>query len=229
MMFLNSLYFLLYPIIFGFPIKFFKPSMSLGWLSESTLLPKKRKEIEGVNENSIVGLKTLIDEQSKSKKMKKTKKNKIESKNKGVEERNKRDLKALDDVKKKSVKDDSYNNLLRKAEIYEKIRKGEIQQSEDGLINFQRKQEIEDYQDDEEPKLSFFDRQMVSKDMKNQEIRKNWENQVNQEKVDEHQKETEQDPEKSSNLTYLEKVKQIQNEKKMKIEQKRYKMKDLKE
>jgi hypothetical protein len=40
--------------------------MSLGWLSESTILPKRAKRIEGVTTNTLVNLKAaLYDSQAK--------------------------------------------------------------------------------------------------------------------------------------------------------------------
>lgn len=202
--------------------------MSLGWLSESTLLPKKRKEIEGVTANTMVELKALIyEQQTKAKKLKKTPKTEFGSlggKNKGVEDRIQRDISEL----KKDKPLDSYENMKRKAEIYQKMMKGEMDESEDNLIDFQRKKEEEEVNKDKVGFDILFGKELVSNDMKKEVERKNWEKLIQIETEIEDQKNIEtKNIEKLSSLTSQarEKVKKIRNEKKNKVQQRILKLK----
>ncbi|KAJ1387337.1 hypothetical protein SESBI_40077 [Sesbania bispinosa] len=117
---------------------------SLGWLTESSIMPKKHRAIEGVGASSLFELKAeLYKSQEDSKKSRELAgpdveyqraKNKIVSKdpfsrkNSGVDARAHKDKLELKAVKDGSV---SYAALERKAELYEKLVKGELSDEED--------------------------------------------------------------------------------------------------
>ncbi|XXG67729.1 hypothetical protein AAC387_Pa06g1000 [Persea americana] len=116
---------------------------SLGWLTESSIMPKKHKAIEGVGASSILELKAqLYKTQEEAKKAKdltpdvefhRAKKKIVPhdvfaQKNAGVDTRAHRDKLEL-----KAVKDGpaSYAALERKAELYDKLVRGELPDEED--------------------------------------------------------------------------------------------------
>ncbi|GMH01494.1 hypothetical protein Nepgr_003333 [Nepenthes gracilis] len=117
---------------------------SLGWLTESSIMPKKHKAIEGVGASSILELKAqLYKSQEESKKSKELAgpdveyhraKNKIapndpfSRKNSGVDARSHKDKLALKAVNDGSA---SYAALEKKAELYDKLVKGELSDEED--------------------------------------------------------------------------------------------------
>ncbi|KAJ6770102.1 hypothetical protein OIU79_020869 [Salix purpurea] len=117
---------------------------SLGWLTESSILPKKHRAIEGVGASSIVELKAqLYKSQEEAKKSKDISPSDLEyhrakkiippldtfsKKNSGVESRaikDKLELKAVNDGSA------SYAALERKAELYEKLVRGELSDEEE--------------------------------------------------------------------------------------------------
>ncbi|KAF3449915.1 hypothetical protein FNV43_RR05994 [Rhamnella rubrinervis] len=117
---------------------------SLGWLTESSIMPKKHRAIAGVGASSIMDLKAqLYQSQEDSKKSKELSgadiqfhraKKKIvpndsfSAKNSGV------DARALKDkLELKAVKDGSasYAALERKAELYDKLARGELSDEEE--------------------------------------------------------------------------------------------------
>lgn len=117
---------------------------SLGWLTESAVMPKKRKIIEGVGASSIVDLKAqLYRTQEESRNTRETAPNSSEylhakkknhlsgllsQKNSGVEERDKRDK-----LEVKALQDGSvcYAALEKKAELYEQLLRGELPDEEE--------------------------------------------------------------------------------------------------
>ncbi|KAK8923601.1 hypothetical protein KSP39_PZI019105 [Platanthera zijinensis] len=117
---------------------------SLGWLTESAVMPKKRKIIEGVGASSIVELKAqLYRTQEETRNTRESAPNSSEylhakkkvllsgplsHKNSGVEERDKRDKLELKALKDGSV---SYAALEKKAELYEKLVRGELPDEEE--------------------------------------------------------------------------------------------------
>ncbi|XP_010559251.1 PREDICTED: LOW QUALITY PROTEIN: uncharacterized protein At4g18257-like [Tarenaya hassleriana] len=117
---------------------------SLGWLTESSIMPKKHRAIEGVGPSSIMELKAqLYRSQEESKKSKDLTGTDVQyhrakqrvaahgsfpGKNSGVEAR------ALKDkLESKAVKDGSvsYAALEKKAELYAKLVRGELADEED--------------------------------------------------------------------------------------------------
>lgn len=128
---------------------------SLGWLTESSIMPKKHRAIEGVGASSILELKAeLYKSQEESKKSKELNgldveyhraKKKIAPhdtfslKNSGVDARalkDKLELKAINDG---SV---SYAALEKKAELYDKLVRGDLSDEEDNeryCVDFFRK------------------------------------------------------------------------------------------
>ncbi|KAK6917203.1 hypothetical protein RJ641_017954 [Dillenia turbinata] len=117
---------------------------SLGWLTESTIMPKKQKAIEGVGASSILELKAqLYKSQEEAKqsrqlsgsgleyhraKKKITPRDSFSAKNSGVEARAHKDKLELKAIKDGSA---SYAALERKAELYEKLVRGELSDEED--------------------------------------------------------------------------------------------------
>nr|CAD1834292.1 unnamed protein product [Ananas comosus var. bracteatus] len=129
---------------------------SLGWLTESAVMPKKHKAIEGVGASSIVELKAqLYRTQEEARKAKdssaasadefhRARKKPLPSdlfsqKNSGVESRARRDKLEMKAIKDGSV---SYAALEKKAEIYEKLARGELpdeEEKEKYCVDFFRK------------------------------------------------------------------------------------------
>ncbi|KAL7129705.1 hypothetical protein ABFS83_13G085900 [Erythranthe nasuta] len=136
---------------------------SLGWLTESTIMPRKQRSIEGVGASSILELKAqLYMSQEESKRHPKEPINSADRqyaqhlevhrakkiisgldsfapKNSGVDARA-----AKDKLELKAVKDGSasYAALERKAELYEKLVRGELSDEEDSekyCVDFFRK------------------------------------------------------------------------------------------
>ncbi|KAK7339798.1 hypothetical protein VNO77_20483 [Canavalia gladiata] len=117
---------------------------SLGWLTESSIMPKKHRAIAGVGASSILELKAeLYKSQEDSKKSRELAgpdveyqraKNKIapkdsfSRKNSGVDVRAHKDKLELKAVNDGSV---SYAALERKAELYDKLVNGELSDEED--------------------------------------------------------------------------------------------------
>ncbi|XP_039115615.1 uncharacterized protein At4g18257-like [Dioscorea cayenensis subsp. rotundata] len=135
---------------------------SLGWLTESSVMPKKHKAIEGVGASSIVELKAQLyrtqEETRKSKdsdaeflraKKKPLSNDLFSHKNTGVDARAHRDKMELKAVNDGSV---SYAALERKAELYDKLARGELPDEEDKekyCVDFFQKSLVED-----QPQLS---------------------------------------------------------------------------
>ncbi|XP_022720289.1 uncharacterized protein At4g18257-like [Durio zibethinus] len=117
---------------------------SLGWLTESSIMPKKHRNIEGVGASSILELKAqLYKSQEESKKSKELNGSDIEYhrakkkiarhdafsvKNSGVDARALKDKLELKAVNDGSV---SYAALEKKAELYDKLVRGELSDEED--------------------------------------------------------------------------------------------------
>uniref|UniRef100_A0A803MIY3 Uncharacterized protein n=1 Tax=Chenopodium quinoa TaxID=63459 RepID=A0A803MIY3_CHEQI len=133
---------------------------SLGWLTESTIMPKKHKAIEGVGASSIFELKAeLYKSQEDAKKSKElsgadveyhrakkkiTANNAFSRKNSGVDARAHQDKLALKAVSDGSA---SYEALEKKAALYEKLARGELSDEEDKekyCVDFFRKGQEED-------------------------------------------------------------------------------------
>ncbi|KAA8514947.1 hypothetical protein F0562_018266 [Nyssa sinensis] len=135
---------------------------SLGWLTESSIMPKKHRAIAGVGPSSILELKAQLyksQEETKSSKELSTHPDHLEyhrakkkitlhdpfsHKNAGVESRafkDKIELKAINDG---SV---SYAALEKKAELYDKLARGELSDEEDKekyCVDFFRKSLTQD-------------------------------------------------------------------------------------
>ncbi|KAF3793924.1 Uncharacterized protein EJ110_NYTH08871 [Nymphaea thermarum] len=116
---------------------------SLGWLTESAVMPKKQKVIEGVGVSSILELKAqLYKTQEEARKAKESNSdaefhrakkkivpnNVFSRKNSGVESRATRDKLELKAVEDGSA---SYAALERKAELYEKLSRGDLPDEEE--------------------------------------------------------------------------------------------------
>ncbi|XP_078431860.1 uncharacterized protein At4g18257-like [Wolffia australiana] len=111
---------------------------SLGWLTESTIMPKKHRAIEGVGASSILELKAQLYRAQEEARRDKQGGDAVEHlrakrktpvpdvfsrKNSGVDSRAHRDKLELKAVQDGSV---SYAALEKKAELYEKLSRGEI-------------------------------------------------------------------------------------------------------
>ncbi|KAH7425943.1 hypothetical protein KP509_11G078600 [Ceratopteris richardii] len=129
---------------------------SLGWLTESSVMPKKRKVIEGVGASSIIELRAqLYRTQEDARRFKagdpdavlhrpRKKTDTFTKKNAGVEERCNRDKLQL---KAESDGSASYAALEKKAQLYEKLVRGEFSDEEDRekySVDFLRKGFLED-------------------------------------------------------------------------------------
>lgn len=118
---------------------------SLGWLTESSIMPKKHKAITGVGPSSILELKAQLykTQQEQSRKSsndpsasdlqfrrpkKKIPPTDFSAKNSGVEARAYKDKLELKAVHDGSA---SYEALERKAELYDKLVRGELSDEED--------------------------------------------------------------------------------------------------
>lgn len=157
---------------------------------------KKRKLIEGVTANSMVELKALLYEHQANKKDGKFKKieNKDRDKNRGVEMRNKNDTMKM--VESEPDRD-SYQNLVKKSELYDKMVRGEVIQSvEHELVDFDNKDRsmIGDRND------TIMGKSMSSHDMKNEKIRLGWEKDAQSEILNEERKQDVHDDVKSQTL-----------------------------
>ncbi|CAI0545146.1 unnamed protein product [Linum tenue] len=144
---------------------------SLGWLTESTIMPKKHRAIEGVGASSIVELKAQLyksqEEARKAKDLAGTDveyhraKKKISPhdafsvKNSGVESRAHKDKLELKAVQDGSA---SYAALEKKAALYEKLVRGELsdeEAEEKYCVDFFRKGiEVEESQKSQSPETS---------------------------------------------------------------------------
>ena len=126
--------------------------MSLGWLSEPSILPRKAKLIDNVDQHSLLGLQSVLFQaeaefkhagggatiRSKARKRPPKDIDRLGKKNTGVDERNKRDA-----LNSQSEADTAVYALKRKAEIYESLRQGQIKPSASSnsfLIDFERKE-----------------------------------------------------------------------------------------
>lgn len=122
---------------------------SLGWLTESAVMPKKHKAIEGVGAASILDLKAQLyrtQEEARNPtapgavaaaasggefrraKIRSTPADPLGAKNSGVDARAHKDKLELKAVKDGSA---SYAALEKKAELYEKLSRGELPDEED--------------------------------------------------------------------------------------------------
>lgn len=135
---------------------------SLGWLTESTIMPKKHRAIAGVGASSILELKAQLykfQEETKHSnkethgldhlelhraKKKITANDPFSAKNSGVESRAIKDKLELKAVKDGSA---SYAALEKKAELYDKLARGELSDEEDKekyCVDFSNKSLMQD-------------------------------------------------------------------------------------
>jgi hypothetical protein len=123
-------------------------NMSLGWLSESTILPVRKQAIHGITSNTLVNLKAaLYDTQQESKKNRSNIPRSTErtvstsnSKNQGVEQRIQRDLQRMRAEEHSQSYEASQEALQRKALLYQKMMNGEIDVNEEQqLVDFDTK------------------------------------------------------------------------------------------
>uniref|UniRef100_A0ACD5W2C9 Uncharacterized protein n=1 Tax=Avena sativa TaxID=4498 RepID=A0ACD5W2C9_AVESA len=117
---------------------------SLGWLTESTVMPKKHKAIEGVGAASILDLKAQLyrtQEEARNSapadaasgefrraKIRSGPSDPLGAKNSGVDARAHKDKLELKAVKDGSV---CYSALEKKAELYDKLSRGELPNEEE--------------------------------------------------------------------------------------------------
>jgi len=132
---------------------------SLGWLAQSSVQPRKRKDIEGVSASSIVDLKAQLYRSQEESRLRaegvlgpndSSSRRKIgvdlsrfNRKNEGVEERNRRDVEEVQRAKDRVG--ECYAALERKAKLYEQIVRGEAPDREDVYqVDFLQKGTLED-------------------------------------------------------------------------------------
>ncbi|KAJ0957112.1 hypothetical protein HanPSC8_Chr01g0023421 [Helianthus annuus] len=118
---------------------------SLGWLTESSIMPKKHRAIAGVGPSSILELKAQLYKSQEEAKTTNSNKNPDQlevhrakkkivpndvfaGKNSGVDARSHKDKLEMKAVKDGSA---SYAALEKKAELYEKLARGEVSDEED--------------------------------------------------------------------------------------------------
>ncbi|CAN8274652.1 unnamed protein product [Cochlearia groenlandica] len=116
---------------------------SLGWITESSIMPKKHRPIEGVGPSSIMELKAQLYKSQEEAKLTKDStgsdaqyhrakeriaaKDSFSAKNSGVDGRALKDKLELKAVKDGAV---SYAALERKAQLYDKLARGELSDEE---------------------------------------------------------------------------------------------------
>mmetsp|Transcript_2143 Transcript_2143/g.4000 ORF Transcript_2143/g.4000 Transcript_2143/m.4000 type:complete len:244 (-) Transcript_2143:106-837(-) len=167
---------------------------SLGWLTESSILPKKRKKIDGLSASSIIDLKAILfqaEEDAKRSKsfdqpFRRARKvtrlsDTLGKANSGVSARNERD----EQMHAEEQRFDVDAALRKKAQLYDRIARGEFRDSEERfLVDFDRKQ-CDEAADHQNPEL-------MSADMKMDQQRTEWEKQAlrdaqQQHEMDEHE------------------------------------------
>ncbi|KAG2498973.1 hypothetical protein HYH03_003160 [Edaphochlamys debaryana] len=127
----------------------------LGWLAKSGHLPRKKQDIEGVGNGSIVELQAQLFRAQENRELRAQGVDVprtsgfnvaalLQRKNAGVEERDKKDRSEV-----KTAADrvgECYAALERKAQLYEKLARGDIGDEEDKYeVDFVRKDAGEDY------------------------------------------------------------------------------------
>nr|XP_043610332.1 uncharacterized protein At4g18257-like [Erigeron canadensis] len=116
---------------------------SLGWLTESSIMPKKHRAISGVGPSSILELKAQLYQSQQDAKVNNDNSDQLNlhrakkkivpydtfsAKNSGVDARAHKDKLEMKAVKDGSA---SYAALEKKAELYEKLARGELSDEED--------------------------------------------------------------------------------------------------
>ena len=156
--------------------------MSLGWLTESSLMPKRAKEIEQVGKSTMVDLRAQLYRSEESLKHTESgasaaaalaaERRKVErrrdvlgaGRNAGVGERSASDVKAERDAAALS-----HEAMARKVRAYEAMARGECEEGRESLIDFELKQLRGDPVEPAEPPT------LVSADMAREAERKEWE------------------------------------------------------
>jgi hypothetical protein len=156
--------------------------MSLGWLTESSLMPKRAKEIEQVGKSTMVDLRAQLYRSEESLKHTEggasaaavlaAERRKVErrrdvlgaGRNAGVSDRSASDVKAERDAAALS-----HEVMARKVRAYEAMARGECEEGRESLIDFELKQLRGDPIEPAEPLT------LVSADMAREAERKQWE------------------------------------------------------
>ena len=156
--------------------------MSLGWLTESSLMPKRAKEIEQVGKSTMVDLRAQLYRSEESLKHTESgasaaaalaaERRKVErrrdvlgaGRNAGVGERSASDVKAERDAAALS-----HEAMARKVRVYEAMARGECEEGRESLIDFELKQLRGDPLEPAEPPT------LVSADMAREAEHKQWE------------------------------------------------------
>jgi len=179
----------------------------MGWLTESALLPKKKRKIEGISTSSMVELKSVVYQSEQDTRrsktfndagVRKTSKNinDVIGKNTGVAGRDERD--RLEEAKAAGV--DVQTALEAKSRIYEKIARGEIEDVNGRfLVDFGRKQQ------ENEGLLDSYEHnpELLSEDMQREHERIQWEKEASSATEEDL---SSQDPKKLERLLLLEQL-----------------------
>jgi len=114
-------------------------STDLGWLTGSSVLPKKRHYIHKVSGRSLFGLRAALykEEESSKYRWKRRRKQKDETRNPGVEQRAAKDTQAMT----VQVTD----TLEKKASLYQQLCEAGVDEDSEYMVDFERK-----YLDNEE-------------------------------------------------------------------------------
>ncbi|EFJ18725.1 hypothetical protein SELMODRAFT_78672 [Selaginella moellendorffii] len=131
---------------------------SLGWLTESSVMPKKQKVIEGVGAGSIVELRAQLYQTQEAVKQgdstvlvrSRKKSDLFSKKNPGVDDRETRDKLIFKQERDGTA---SYEALEKKAQLYDKLVRGELpdeEEKEKYSVDFLRKGFLEDEKEEME-------------------------------------------------------------------------------
>jgi hypothetical protein len=130
--------------------------MSLGWLTESALIPKEPKVIEGIGRASLLGLQAAVYEREQrgpATSLKRRRRALEMVRNEGVEARDAKD--AFESSKGEPTLELSSKRLIQKAQRYEAIVAGQEVARKELLVDFAVKEGgqavIEEEEEDEQP------------------------------------------------------------------------------
>jgi hypothetical protein len=118
--------------------------MSLGWLTESALIPKDAKPIEGVGKSSLLALQAAVydrEQRGPQPSLKRRRKAAEATKNEGVEARNAQD--AREAASGEITLELSSRKLIEKAMKYEAITSGKLAPCKELLVDFAGKEGVQ--------------------------------------------------------------------------------------
>eukprot|EP00434_Breviolum_minutum_P036263 symbB.v1.2.032127.t1/scaffold3806.1/size49987/4 len=115
-------------------------AMSLGWLTESSLIPKEPKQIGGVSTSSLLNLQAVVYDREQRGNVPSAKRRKAvaeaKARNEGVDARNARDEQQRDAQERPDL---VRQRLEEKAKRYEALAAGAAAEKDEPLVDFDRK------------------------------------------------------------------------------------------